>query len=93
MLIFAEPALPSERVGCLRRWLVQVFDARCVIKICMNDQVREAALRLLDNADVIKKVVDLRGACIALDDCYEVRDVPEQSRCGIELGLGWRGAT
>uniref|UniRef100_A0A7S3QVQ9 DUF4460 domain-containing protein n=1 Tax=Dunaliella tertiolecta TaxID=3047 RepID=A0A7S3QVQ9_DUNTE len=52
----------------------QVFDARCVIKICMNDQVKEAAMRLLDNADVIKQVVDLRGACIALDDCYEVWD-------------------
>ena len=52
---------------------VQVFDARCVIKICMNEQVREAAMRLLDNAEVIKQVVNLRGACIALDDCYEVR--------------------
>jgi hypothetical protein len=54
----------------------QVFDARCVIKICMNDQVKEAAMRLLDNAETIKKVVDLRGACIALDDCYEVRSRP-----------------
>jgi len=50
----------------------QVFDARCVIKICMNDQVAEAAQRLLENAPLIKQAVDLRGACIALDDCYEV---------------------
>lgn len=38
----------------------------------MNDKVVEAAQRLLDNADVIKQAVDLKGACIALDDCYEV---------------------
>ena len=51
----------------------QVFEAKCVIKICMNDKVVEGAMRMLDNADVIKQAVDLKGACIALDDCYEVR--------------------
>ncbi len=50
----------------------QVFEAKCVIKICMNDKVLEGAMRLLDNAEVIKQAVDLRGTCIALDDCYEV---------------------
>lgn len=50
-----------------------MFEAKCVIKICMNDKVLEGAMRLLDNAEVIKQAVDLRGTCIALDDCYEVR--------------------
>eukprot|EP00798_Chlamydomonas_sp_ICE-L_P005810 gene5810-6097_t len=49
--------------------------AKCIIKICMSDGVLEAAQRLLDNADSIRAAgVDLRGACIALDDCYEVWD-------------------
>ena len=52
----------------------QVFEAKCVIKICMSEKVLEGAQRLLDNADVIKQTVDLQGACIALDDCYEVWD-------------------
>ncbi|KAJ9527460.1 hypothetical protein QJQ45_025732 [Haematococcus lacustris] len=52
----------------------QVFEAKCVIKICMNDKVIEGAMKLLDNADVIKQAVDLKGSCIALDDCYEVWD-------------------
>lgn len=43
-----------------------------MIKICMNDKVVEGAKRLLEHADVIKQAVDLKGACIALDDCYEV---------------------
>ncbi len=51
----------------------QVFEAKCVIKICMNEKVAEGAMRLLDHAEVIKQAVDLRGSCIALDDCYEVR--------------------
>lgn len=34
----------------------------------------EGAQRLIDNAEVIKQAVDLRGACLALDDCYEVWD-------------------
>jgi hypothetical protein len=38
----------------------------------MNDKVAEGAQRMLDNADTIKAAVDLKGACIALDDCYEV---------------------
>lgn len=50
------------------------FNAKCVIKICMNDKVLEGAKRLLENAELIKQVVDLKGACIALDDCYEVWD-------------------
>jgi len=52
----------------------QAFDAKCVIKICMNEKVVEGAQRLLDNAHIIRQAVDLRGACIALDDCYEVWD-------------------
>lgn len=31
-------------------------------------------MRLLEHSDSIKQAVDLRGACIALDDCYEVWD-------------------
>lgn len=52
----------------------QALEAKCVIKICMNDKVIEGAQRLLDNVEVIKRTVDLKGACIALDDCYEVWD-------------------
>lgn len=51
-----------------------------MIKICMNDKVAEGAQRMLDNADTIKAAVDLKGACIALDDCYEV--------CGCGCGCG-----
>ena len=45
-----------------------------MIKICMNDRVAEGARRLLENAAQIRAVVDLRGCCLALDDCYEVWD-------------------
>jgi hypothetical protein len=40
----------------------------------MNDKVVEGARRLLDHADEIRQVVDLKGCCLALDDCYEVWD-------------------
>jgi hypothetical protein len=38
----------------------------------MNDRVVEGARRLLENAEAIRSVVDLKGCCLALDDCYEV---------------------
>ncbi|KAG1674586.1 hypothetical protein FOA52_001835 [Chlamydomonas sp. UWO 241] len=50
------------------------LDAKVVIKICMNDRVNDGARRLLENAHIIRQTVDLSGACIALDDCYEVWD-------------------
>jgi len=50
----------------------QALEAKCVIKICMNDRVVEGARRLLENAEAIRSVVDLKGCCLALDDCYEV---------------------
>lgn len=49
-----------------------MFGLKCIIKICMNDRVLEGARRLLENADAIKVSVNLVGASIALDDCYEV---------------------
>jgi hypothetical protein len=64
-----------------------VFEAKCVIKICMNDKVVEGAMRLLDNAETIKKAVDLRGSCIALDDCYEV------SSAGVQVRQAWTAAS
>lgn len=57
-----------------------------MIKICMNDRVVEGARRLLENAEAIRSVVDLRGCCLALDDCYEVRGAPQQ-----EMGQQARG--
>lgn len=53
---------------------MQTFEAKCVIKICMNDKVVEGAMRLLEHANTIRQAVNLKGACIALDDCYEVWD-------------------
>lgn len=63
-----------EREEILLEKVRKAFGLKCIIKICMNDKVLEGAQRLLENADVIKSNVDLRGASIALDDCYEVWD-------------------
>jgi len=43
-----------------------------VVKVVLEDQVQEGALRLLEHAHRIKQEVDLTGTRIALDDCYEV---------------------
>lgn len=43
-------------------------------QLCLARQVLEGARRLLANADSIKQAVDLTGASIALDDCYELWD-------------------
>lgn len=64
--------LCREREEALLDRVRKVFGLKCVIKICMNDKVLEGAQKLLDNSDVIKQAVDLKGASIALDDCYEV---------------------
>lgn len=51
--------------------------AKCVIKICMAEGVMEGARRLRDNAELIRHELGvdlLKGACIAIDDCYEVWD-------------------
>lgn len=53
----------------------QEFGAKHVVRVCSmyeSDKVLEGARRLLQHADVIKGTVDLRGASLAIDDCYEV---------------------
>ncbi len=62
---------PTQTPGCQVRL---ALEAKCVIKICMNDKVAEGARRLLDHAEHIRTKIDLRGCCLALDDCYEVWD-------------------
>lgn len=51
------------------------FGAKHVVRVCSmyeQEKVLDGARRLLQNAEVIKKTVDLNGASIAIDDCYEV---------------------
>lgn len=51
------------------------FGAKHVVRVCSmyeQEKVLSGARRLLENAEVIKEAVDLRGASIALDDCYEI---------------------
>lgn len=51
--------------------------AKCVIKICMAEGVMDGARRLRDSAELIRGELGLdllSGACIAIDDCYEVWD-------------------
>ncbi len=71
-----------EREEALLEKVRKVFGLKCIIKICMNDKVLEGAQKLLENAEVIKGTVDLRGASIALDDCYEVRRRRIQAQAG-----------
>eukprot|EP01025_Chloroclados_australasicus_P055430 TRINITY_DN670_c0_g1_i1.p1 TRINITY_DN670_c0_g1~~TRINITY_DN670_c0_g1_i1.p1 ORF type:complete len:580 (-),score=66.70 TRINITY_DN670_c0_g1_i1:565-2304(-) len=51
------------------------LNAKHVIRVCSvydQNKAMDAALRLLNIADKIKQSVDLTGASIAIDDCYEV---------------------
>lgn len=53
----------------------QEFGAKHVVRVCSMfecDKVLEGARRLLEHAPAIKESVDLRGASLAIDDCYEV---------------------
>lgn len=53
----------------------QALGAKHVIRLCSlyeRDKVMDGAKRLLANADKIRGVVDLTGASIAIDDCYQV---------------------
>mmetsp|Transcript_35180 Transcript_35180/g.90006 ORF Transcript_35180/g.90006 Transcript_35180/m.90006 type:complete len:629 (+) Transcript_35180:339-2225(+) len=53
------------------------FNAKHVIRVCsmlQQEKVLDGARRLLANAESIKQAVDLTGASIALDDCYELWD-------------------
>lgn len=53
----------------------QEFGAKHVVRVCSMfecDKVLEGARRLLEHAPAIKQSVDLRGASLAIDDCYEV---------------------
>lgn len=53
----------------------QEFGAKHVVRVCSMfecDRVLDGARRLLEFASTIKQTVDLRGASLAIDDCYEV---------------------
>eukprot|EP00878_Enallax_costatus_P029581 GHUV01032097.1.p1 GENE.GHUV01032097.1~~GHUV01032097.1.p1 ORF type:complete len:235 (-),score=87.50 GHUV01032097.1:501-1205(-) len=53
----------------------QEFGAKHVVRVCSMfecDRVLDGARRLLEFAPTIKQTVDLRGASLAIDDCYEV---------------------
>jgi hypothetical protein len=53
----------------------QEFGAKHVVRVCSMfecDRVLDGARRLLEYAPAIKQSVDLRGASLAIDDCYEV---------------------
>jgi hypothetical protein len=53
----------------------QEFGAKHVVRVCSMfecDRVLDGARRLLEYAPAIKQTVDLRGASLAIDDCYEV---------------------
>jgi hypothetical protein len=53
----------------------QEFGAKHVVRVCSMfecEKVLEGARRLLEHAPAIKQSVDLRGASLAIDDCYEV---------------------
>ncbi|KAG2489643.1 hypothetical protein HYH03_011922 [Edaphochlamys debaryana] len=63
-----------EREEALLEKVRKAFGLKCIIKICMNDKVLEGAQRLLEHSDLIKTTVNLKGASIALDDCYELWD-------------------
>ncbi len=51
------------------------FSAKSVVRVCSvydRSKVLAGAQKLLENADMIKSMVSLAGASIAIDDCYEV---------------------
>ncbi|KAK9846014.1 hypothetical protein WJX81_008468 [Elliptochloris bilobata] len=53
----------------------EALAAKQVIRLCSaveSDRVAAAARRLLQNAPLIRQSVDLSGASIAIDDCYEL---------------------
>jgi len=65
--------MEEELLGEVR----EAFKAKHVIRVCsmlQQEKVLDGARRLLANADSIKRAVDLTGASIALDDCYELWD-------------------
>ena len=64
-----------------------------------SDKVLEGARRLLEHAESIRQSVDLSGASLAIDDCYEVwgsgfisipYDFTLQVRVGV-VGSSWWG--
>eukprot|EP00775_Hariotina_reticulata_P002792 gene2792-3085_t len=56
----------------------QEFGAKHVVRVCSMfecEKVLDGARRLLEHAPTIKQSVDLRGASLAIDDCYEAARV------------------
>jgi hypothetical protein len=53
----------------------KAFNAKHVVRVCSmyeSERVLDGARRLLEAAEVIRQTVDLSGASLAIDDCYEV---------------------
>ena len=62
----------------------EVFGAKHVIRVCSSEDKQKAlvaARKLIAEADRIKAQVDLRGASIAIDDCYQARAPPPPVPC------------
>ena len=62
-------------ISLLNVQVKRVFQAKHVIRVCSSeykDQALLAARKLIAEADRIRAQVDLRGASIAIDDCYQV---------------------
>lgn len=58
--------------GCFW-WMVSwMVHHQCIINTDHQDKVLTACERLLQHASTIKQSVDLAGASIAIDDCYEL---------------------
>lgn len=55
-----------------------------------QDKVIAAAQRLLDSANMIRSTVDLSGASLAIDDCYEVGYTASESGVSVAWGQGVR---
>lgn len=53
----------------------EAYGAKHVVRVCSmyeSEKVLDGARRLLEHAELIRQSVDLRGASLAIDDCYEV---------------------
>ena len=71
-----ERTLRREETEVLDR-VREALDAKTVISLCSpreHDLVLAAGRRLLAAAPEIRRAVDLTGACICIDDCYDAWD-------------------
>ena len=83
MLMFSATGCNSASASRMLQ-VKKAFGAKHVIRVCSSEYKKEAfaaARKLIAEADRIKAQVDLRGASIALDDCYQVRALRRTSPC------------